>query len=165
MWRCWDNVRPINVVTGGDRHDSFEFLFNYSKKLSIICILHTLNLSNEQHLAETKASAQQLFPVGPVISGCPRDKTVIYELGERGVLPSWLEPRATDNSGYSILNRKSGFLYQPGFLLTEGSTTVSYVFSDASGNEAVCSFVVTASVGECYHVTVNAAIKIVFQII
>ena len=90
-----------------------------------------------------------MFPVdtiAPRISDCPWDKSVTYELGEQGVLPSWRSPRATDNSGYSTLSRRS---HQPGEMFTEGSTTVSYVFSDASGNEAVCSFVVTANVGEC----------------
>ena len=85
----------------------------------------------------------------PEIIGCPSDRTVTYELGEQGAVVTWTEPHATDNSGYSNLIRQS---HQSGDIFTVGATTVSYVFGDAAGNEAACTFIVTASTGE-YDVT------------
>ena len=83
--------------------------------------------------------------MAPEIIGCPSDRSVTYELGEQGVLVTWTEPHATDNSGYSNLIRQS---HQSGEMFTEGATTVTYVFSDADDNEAACAFLVTASIGE-----------------
>ena len=80
----------------------------------------------------------------PQILYCPPDQTATYELGQQGVSIIWSEPQATDASGIVNLIRRS---HQPGERFTEGTTTVRYVFADASGNEAACTFDVTATEG------------------
>ena len=49
----------------------------------------------------------------------------------------WTEPTATDNSGSVTLTARSHF---PGQFFPVGSTTVTYTFSDGSGNIASTSF-------------------------
>ena len=83
--------------------------------------------------------------MAPEIIDCPSDRTVTYELVQQGAMVTWTEPHATDNSGYSNLTRQS---HQSGDMFIEGVTTVSYVFGDAAGNGAACTFLVTASIGE-----------------
>ena len=81
----------------------------------------------------------------PQILYCPPDQTATYELRQQGVSIIWSEPHATDASGIVNLISRS---YQPGERFSEGTTAVRYVFADASGNEAECTFDVTATVGE-----------------
>ncbi|XP_071842391.1 uncharacterized protein [Apostichopus japonicus] len=83
----------------------------------------------------------------PVISGCPGDITETASSNSASV--TWVDPRADDNSGVTILDSRSHF---PGQVFAAGTTTVSYIFMDPSGNTAVCSFDVTViqvSTGFC----------------
>ena len=82
----------------------------------------------------------------PVITDCPSDQSATYESsGHEGVVNvTWTEPYATDASGTATLISRS---HQPGFF-QEGSTTVSYTFADATGNEAVCTFTVAVGLPE-----------------
>ncbi|XP_033625617.1 hyalin-like isoform X1 [Asterias rubens] len=50
---------------------------------------------------------------------------------------TWLEPTATDDSGEPPMVSST---HQPGFPFSAGSTTVTYTFTDAAGNQAECSF-------------------------
>ena len=82
----------------------------------------------------------------PLIRGCPSNQTITYEsAATQGLTIIWTEPHATDISGTADLISRS---HQPEQLFPDGSTTVSYTFSDASGNKAVCRFVVTVNPGE-----------------
>lgn len=56
----------------------------------------------------------------------------------------WVEPTATDLSGsVTVTSNRS-----PGSFFLGGTTTnVEYVFTDPSGNEAICSFSVTIEEG------------------
>ncbi|XP_071842396.1 uncharacterized protein [Apostichopus japonicus] len=75
----------------------------------------------------------------PVISGCPGDITETTSSNSASV--TWVDPRAVDNSGITLLDSRSHF---PGQVFATGTTTtVSYIFMDPSGNRAVCSFDVT----------------------
>ena len=49
----------------------------------------------------------------------------------------WQEPVATDNSGEDPFISQT---HMSGESFSDGVTTVSYVFSDARNNQAVCSF-------------------------
>ncbi|PIK57660.1 hypothetical protein BSL78_05435 [Apostichopus japonicus] len=83
----------------------------------------------------------------PVISGCPGDITETTSSNSASV--TWVDPRADDNSGVTILESRSHF---PGQVFAAGTTTVSYIFMDPSGNTADCSFDVTViqvSTGFC----------------
>ncbi|XP_071823795.1 uncharacterized protein [Apostichopus japonicus] len=76
----------------------------------------------------------------PTISGCPNDLSAVIELGTPTAVVRWTEPTATDLSGTVIMTSRSN---GPGESFSIGLTTVAYIFSDASGNAASCSFVVT----------------------
>ncbi|XP_071489593.1 uncharacterized protein [Diadema antillarum] len=77
----------------------------------------------------------------PVISNCPSDISVSIASGSAGVAVTWTVPTATDNSG----SVSSASTANPGDFFPVGTTTVSYTFTDGSGNSAVCSFAVTVS--------------------
>ncbi|XP_071804422.1 uncharacterized protein [Asterias amurensis] len=71
----------------------------------------------------------------PVISGCPSGASGV--LSAQGAVVSWVEPTATDNDGQVVDVSRS---HAPSTTFSAGSTTVTYVFTDTAGNEAICSF-------------------------
>ncbi|KAJ8041572.1 Hyalin [Holothuria leucospilota] len=77
----------------------------------------------------------------PIISNCPNDVTVIVELGlATSGIATWTPPTATDVSGFAQITSESN---RPGDSFPLGPTTVTYIFTDLSGNSATCSFIVT----------------------
>ncbi|XP_072051695.1 uncharacterized protein [Amphiura filiformis] len=76
----------------------------------------------------------------PIVSG-PLDTTIITTLNSGGRTYTWTEPTATDNSGSTVtLVSRS---HTPGARFPTGTTTVTYVYRDPSGNEATYDFDVT----------------------
>ncbi|PIK34617.1 hypothetical protein BSL78_28560 [Apostichopus japonicus] len=82
--------------------------------------------------------------IPPVVS-CINDITREIPLNSFGVVVQFTEPTATDNSGTASVVSVSG---RPGQFFLTGTTTVTYIFADASGNAAVCSFVVIVVEGK-----------------
>ena len=78
----------------------------------------------------------------PVISGCPSGASGV--LSTQGAIVSWVEPTATDNDGQVVDVSRS---HAPSTTFSAGSTTVTYVFTDTAGNEAICSFDVDVTPG------------------
>ena len=77
----------------------------------------------------------------PVISDCPGDFNVPMDAGECGAVISWTEPTANDNcDGVVALTRTDGTGYNSGDLFPSGTTTISYLATDAAGNTSTCSF-------------------------
>ncbi len=78
----------------------------------------------------------------PIISNCPSDITqTVANLGDTATV-TWTPPTATDD--VTPVNAISEFSnFQPGATFVVGTTTVAYVFTDASNNQAVCTFTVT----------------------
>lgn len=58
-------------------------------------------------------------------------------------IATWIEPSATDNVG--VITTSNNF--NPGATFDVGTTVVNYIFADAAGNPASCSFDVTV-IGE-----------------
>ncbi len=82
----------------------------------------------------------------PVISGCPANQSLPMDAGQCGAVFSWTEPTATDNCGGSItLVRTDGTGLNSGSLFPAGTTTISYLATDAAGNTSTCSFDVTVA--------------------
>merc|ERR1711962_9607 len=79
--------------------------------------------------------------VAPVIANCPTDRTETLATGTSAVSVFWTEPTATDNSG-SVTSTSTN---SPGEAFGAGSTTVTYTFTDAANNQAICSFVITVT--------------------
>ncbi len=89
------------------------------------------------------------FPVDrtpPAVSG-DGDQTVTIPLGSGGTSVTWNEPRVTDNSGRFTLVSRS---HSPGSQFPPGTTTVTYVYSDPSGNIAIYEFDVTVDEGNLF---------------
>lgn len=78
----------------------------------------------------------------PVIASCPANITVQTGPGATtcGQAVSWTAPTATDDCSSQINVQAS---HQPGDIFPVGNTTVTYTFTDVTGNSATCSFVVT----------------------
>lgn len=57
----------------------------------------------------------------------------------------WIEPTATDFESPPVTLLQT---HRSGDSFTLGSTPVSYVFSDAAGNQATCMFTVTLEPGK-----------------
>ena len=77
----------------------------------------------------------------PVVSGCPTGVSVNTGVGRTTCdqTATWTEPTATDNCHEGALAYFSRS-HAPGDVFPVGSTTVTYVFRDAAGNETPCSF-------------------------
>ena len=78
----------------------------------------------------------------PVITICPDYVTKSIPLGSAsgGVKVDWTQPEATDDYTLVPLSRSS---HTSGEKFPIGNTTISYVFTDTSGNQAFCNFTVT----------------------
>ncbi|KAJ8026434.1 Hyalin [Holothuria leucospilota] len=73
----------------------------------------------------------------PVISNCPADQYIELDFGKMSTTAFWDEPSATDTSGTTKLQSRS---HVPGDPFGLGNTSVTYLFSDASDNNATCQF-------------------------
>ena len=77
----------------------------------------------------------------PTITGCPGDQLGTTDPGAATGNVSWTEPTATDNSGNQTLTPS----HNPGSAFPIGTTTVTYISTDPTGNTATCSFNVTVN--------------------
>ncbi len=80
---------------------------------------------------------------------CPADITVDTDAGQCTATVNWTPPVATDDCTISILTST----HQPGSVFPLGTTTVTYLALDESGNLAQCSFDVTVEDNEAPSVT------------
>ena len=76
----------------------------------------------------------------PQIAGCPTDISVSTTGNSMPV--SWTPPGTTDNCPTPPTMTSS---HQPGAVFPIGTSTVTYVATDAAGNQGTCSFLVTVS--------------------
>ena len=81
--------------------------------------------------------------IPPVISGCADVGTTIG-LNIGGAVVTWTEPTATDNSGIVSLQSRTR---APGQFFVVGSTAVTYIFVDGTGNTEQCTFNVVVTEG------------------
>ncbi|XP_072175625.1 uncharacterized protein [Diadema setosum] len=72
----------------------------------------------------------------PAIFGCPGDQSSSTPPGKDSASVLWMEPTATDNSGYVVLSST----HQPGQGFPIGQTNVTYTATDDSGNVVNCIF-------------------------
>jgi gliding motility-associated-like protein len=77
----------------------------------------------------------------PVFTNCPSDITVNNDPGVCGAIVNWTAPTATDNcSAVTLVSN-----HNPGDLFSTGTTTVTYIATDAAGNSFTCSFDITVN--------------------
>ena len=82
--------------------------------------------------------------VPPVITFCD-DFGVTIGINIGGTIVEFIEPTATDNSGVVTLQSRTR---EPGQFFVVGSTPVTYIFVDGSGNTETCTFNVVVTEGE-----------------
>ena len=75
---------------------------------------------------------------------CPSDVAATTECNTAGRNVTWQPATATDDSGTATLVSQS---HQVGQFFVVGTTIVTYVFADPSGNTGSCSFTVTVNEG------------------
>ncbi|XP_041454281.1 mucin-17-like isoform X37 [Lytechinus variegatus] len=73
----------------------------------------------------------------PVILNCPQDIPISVPFGTTRTVVTWAVPTATDNSGGAVQSTSTA---NPGDVFAIGVTQVSYTFTDADNNPAVCAF-------------------------
>ena len=82
----------------------------------------------------------------PVIVNCPANISVNNDLGVCGAAVTWTAPTVTDNCPNAIINQTAGLTNGSVFPL--GTTSITYVATDANGNTATCSFTITVTDNE-----------------
>ncbi|XP_022090462.1 basement membrane-specific heparan sulfate proteoglycan core protein-like isoform X3 [Acanthaster planci] len=75
----------------------------------------------------------------PVVNNCPIQVGGTVEVGETEGFVTWKEPTARDNDGKQV---RVNTTHTPSTPFPIGRTTVRYLFTDSSGNQAECTFVV-----------------------
>jgi PKD repeat protein len=103
----------------------------------------------------------------PVISNCPGDQVLSVNQPGCSKTATWTEPTAADNCNGSI-----SWYYRshaPGSSFSGGTTTVTYKFKDAAGNESICSFNITvnttlnATVHDAFAYTPGTSINTIYR--
>ena len=96
---------------------------------------------------------------------CPAPVTAYKTLGlEYTTGPaSWVVPAASDNAGQVGLTVDGSAV--PGQLFSLGTTTVTYTATDASGNQASCSFNVTIIGRFCERKKESSSVRMYFYIV
>ncbi|XP_038068270.1 uncharacterized protein LOC119737763 isoform X5 [Patiria miniata] len=130
--------QPVNVV----RSHSPNTVFNLGS--TTVTYTFTDTTGNQAICAFVVTVTGTVDNIQPVISNCPSNRAVTAAVGATSAVVSWTEPTATDNSGLAV-NRVT--TNQPGSSFNLGTTTVTYTFTDNSGNEARCAFTVTVNQG------------------
>lgn len=92
----------------------------------------------------------------PTLTNCPADSTVPATTGQCAAAISWTSPLANDNCAVTQFTPS----HAPGSSFVVGSTTVTYVAMDGSGNVDSCSFVLTVVDAEAPSITCPSAIAV-----
>ena len=87
--------------------------------------------------------------ISPIISDCPQSASYTVPLGTTSRIVTWTEPTATDNNGGEVNIVKS---HQPGQSFPQGTTEVTYTFTDAVGNLNSCSFIIMGMLNASFSV-------------
>jgi gliding motility-associated-like protein len=75
----------------------------------------------------------------PVITNCPANMTLAASPTSCNALANWIAPSGSDNCPGVVVSST----HAPGSSFPVGTTTVTYTATDASNNQATCSFTVT----------------------
>ncbi|WP_108807624.1 HYR domain-containing protein, partial [Aquimarina spinulae] len=78
--------------------------------------------------------------IDPVVTSCPSDIVQTAIANTCNAVVSWAPPTATDNCTDPLIVSST---HNPGDAFPVGTTTVTYTFSDVSGNSDTCTFDIT----------------------
>ncbi|MGE4618647.1 MAG: HYR domain-containing protein [Planctomycetota bacterium] len=125
-----DNCEVSQLVT------SFYSGMEYSVGTTTVLVVAT-DSSNNQVTASFQITV--LDDEYPVIVGMPNDLTYSADSGLCGTSVSWLDPTGVDGCGLASFESS----HSPGSFFNVGSTIVTYVATDTSGNSVLDTFTVT----------------------
>ena len=109
----------------------------FMHKVYIFCMIYCFVICMLHFTPATITAASDTSR--PVVSGCPGNFVERAEPGTTAADVSWIEPTATDNSG-TVFTTST---HSPPTILPVGSTSITYTFTDPSGNQNTCTFIVT----------------------
>ncbi|XP_072051832.1 uncharacterized protein [Amphiura filiformis] len=136
-----DNVTPVNQITVFQTHTPNQV---FTVGTTQVTYIFTDAAGNDGRCSFNIIVTPQGDTVAPVIANCPSDITQQAAAGQTSITVSWNTPTATDN--VTPVNQiTSVFTHIPNLSLfpVGQTTTVTYLFRDQAGNEAVCAFDVT----------------------
>jgi hypothetical protein len=105
----------------------------------------------------TGATVTVIDNTGPVVVNCPSSVNQGTNAGLCVATVTWSEPTANDNCDGALAYFSRS--HAPGSTFPIGITTVTYIFQDAAGNGATCTFNVTVSDTEGPAITCPADIN------
>lgn len=124
--------------------------------LGELAIVDQINLSvrfntdpNAIPRATVDGTPEDITP--PTLSACPQSRTINNFPGACGERVQFALPSATDNCGTATVTQIEGPASNDNFF--PGTTTVSFLATDQSGNTSTCSFTVTVNDNEAPSVT------------
>ena len=85
----------------------------------------------------------------PAISNCPTDIPQQFQTNQSSTPISWLEPTADDNETPTPMIKRTR-THEPGEKFTNGTTIVTYTFTDDARNTATCAFIVSVKCKNYY---------------
>ncbi|MCW5907365.1 MAG: HYR domain-containing protein [Chitinophagales bacterium] len=91
-------------------------------------------------------------------NACPDDVAVNVDAGDCGAIVTYTTPTATDNCGTPTVTQTAGLA--SGSVFPVGTTTNTFVATDASGNTATCSFTVTVTDNEAPSIACPADVAV-----
>lgn len=80
-------------------------------------------------------------PIQPQLGECPGDQMLTAEPGACGAVATWTPPTYDDNCPGATLTSN----YEPGDLIPVGDNEITYMLTDAGGNQLSCSFFITVT--------------------
>lgn len=104
---------------------------------------YTATLSGNTRTCSFKVNVTDNQP--PVISSCPPATTTLSMQSGLCGAPFSFNPTANDNCSPFTFDRTDGTGLNSGDIFPAGTTTISYLATDAAGNTATCSFDVTVN--------------------
>ncbi|XP_072026263.1 hyalin-like [Amphiura filiformis] len=105
--------------------------------LSMLGLAWAISVNKLRRTEDEEGETKEVDNEPPFINGCPDDITRTASIGLPSTRVTWRKPTATDNSGTVSLISRS---IPPGSFFRVGTTTVTYIFADESGNSATCIF-------------------------
>ncbi|XP_072172386.1 uncharacterized protein [Diadema setosum] len=112
---------------------------SFSPGRTTVTIVYTDPSSNTA-TCQFVVTVTEIDTIPPEILSCPSDITSSVPVEVAGTTVTWTTPVVTDNSNVAPTVTSN---ISPGSFFLRGSTQVTYTFTDGSGNQVTCSFVVT----------------------
>ncbi|XP_041472957.1 hyalin isoform X48 [Lytechinus variegatus] len=130
------DVSGTAVIQSQTREPGDEFSASTTTTINIVFVDDSNNVADPCTFTVT-VTTEDTTP--PTVQNCPADIIRTIEINSASEIPiTWMPPTATDISGTQFISSQTANVGQN---FPVGSTVVTYIFSDASGNDAdPCSF-------------------------